>query len=39
LAVQWHPERSAEEDPASRAIFRAFVAAAEHRDERPPGSL
>ncbi len=29
LAVQWHPERSVEEDAAARAIFRALVAAAE----------
>ena len=29
LAVQWHPERSVEQDAASRAIFRAFIAAAE----------
>jgi putative glutamine amidotransferase len=28
LAVQWHPERSVEEDAASRAIFRAFIGAA-----------
>jgi putative glutamine amidotransferase len=28
LAVQWHPERSVEEDEASRAIFRAFIDAA-----------
>jgi putative glutamine amidotransferase len=28
LAVQWHPERSVEQDAASRAIFRAFIAAA-----------
>jgi putative glutamine amidotransferase len=28
LAVQWHPERSVEQDAASRAIFRAFVDAA-----------
>jgi putative glutamine amidotransferase len=28
LAVQWHPERSVEDDPASRAIFRAFIEAA-----------
>lgn len=27
LAVQWHPERSVEDDEASRAIFRAFVEA------------
>ena len=28
LAVQWHPERSVDEDEASRAIFRALVEAA-----------
>ena len=28
LAVQWHPERSVDSDEASRAIFRAFLAAA-----------
>jgi putative glutamine amidotransferase len=28
LAVQWHPERSVEEDEPSRAIFRSFVEAA-----------
>ena len=28
LAVQWHPERSFDEDPRSRAIFRALVDAA-----------
>jgi putative glutamine amidotransferase len=28
LAVQWHPERSVEDDAASRAIFRAFIDAA-----------
>ena len=28
LGVQWHPERTYESDPASRAIFRAFVRAA-----------
>jgi len=28
LAVQWHPERSVDDDPASRAIFSAFVDAA-----------
>jgi putative glutamine amidotransferase len=33
LAVQWHPERSVEEDPASRAIFRAFIdAVGQHRE-------
>jgi putative glutamine amidotransferase len=29
LAVQWHPERSADEDEASRSIFSALVKAAE----------
>jgi putative glutamine amidotransferase len=28
LAVQWHPERSVDEDAASRAIFSALIAAA-----------
>jgi putative glutamine amidotransferase len=28
LAVQWHPERSVEEDAASRAIFEALIEAA-----------
>ncbi len=31
LALQWHPERSVEEDAASRAIFRALVEAARER--------
>ncbi len=31
LAVQWHPERSVEEDEPSRAIFRALIEAAEAR--------
>jgi putative glutamine amidotransferase len=31
LAVQWHPERSVDEDESSRAIFRALVKAAETR--------
>jgi putative glutamine amidotransferase len=34
LGVQWHPERSCETDPASRAIFRAFVQAAARWHER-----
>jgi len=29
LAVQWHPERSVDEDEPSRAIFRALIKAAE----------
>jgi putative glutamine amidotransferase len=28
VAVQWHPERSYDDDPASRALFRALVEAA-----------
>ncbi len=28
LAVQWHPERTYDSEPASRALFRAFVEAA-----------
>jgi len=31
LAVQWHPERSVEEDAASRAIFEALIEAAHKR--------
>lgn len=31
LAVQWHPERSVEDDEGSRAIFRALVEAAHTR--------
>jgi putative glutamine amidotransferase len=31
LAVQWHPERSVDDDEASRAIFHALVEAAEER--------
>jgi putative glutamine amidotransferase len=31
LAVQWHPERSVEDDEPSRAIFRVLVEAAEKR--------
>lgn len=31
LAVQWHPERSVDQDEASRAIFRALIKAADAR--------
>jgi putative glutamine amidotransferase len=34
LAVQWHPERSVDEDEPSRAIFRALVEAATTRHEK-----
>ena len=33
LAVQWHPERSIDQDEPSRAIFRALIKAAETRHE------
>ena len=33
LAVQWHPERSVEDDASSRSIFRALVEAARQRRE------
>lgn len=31
LAVQWHPERSVDNDEPSRAIFRALIDAANHK--------
>ncbi len=34
LAVQWHPERSVEDDDASRGIFRALIEAATQNDRR-----
>jgi len=34
LGVQWHPERTYEDDAASRALFRAFVKAAAEWHER-----
>lgn len=33
LAVQWHPERSVDDDEASRAIFRALVEASKQKHE------
>jgi putative glutamine amidotransferase len=38
LAVQWHPERSVDQDEPSRAIFRALVDAAKARHEKLVGS-
>ena len=35
LGVQWHPERTTEQDEASRAIFRAFIDAAQERISNP----
>ena len=34
LGVQWHPERTYESEPASRAMFRAFIEAAAKWHER-----
>ena len=39
LAVQWHPERSVEQDEPSRAIFRALVDAAKVRHEKVKGEF
>jgi putative glutamine amidotransferase len=39
LAVQWHPERSVDQDEASRAIFRALVSAARSRHEKLVGEF
>ena len=39
LAVQWHPERSVEDDRASRAIFRALVEAARARHGKLVGEF
>jgi putative glutamine amidotransferase len=36
LAVQWHPERSVDEDERSRALFRALVSAASARRTKSP---
>ena len=37
VAVQWHPERSVEQDEASRALFRALVEAARARQAELAG--
>jgi putative glutamine amidotransferase len=39
LAVQWHPERSVDDDEPSRAIFRAVVEAARARHEKLGGEF
>jgi len=39
LAVQWHPERSVDDDEPSRAIFRALVHAAKLRHEKLKGEF
>ncbi len=35
VGVQWHPERTFDEDESSRAIFRAFIEAARRRHQQP----
>jgi putative glutamine amidotransferase len=39
LAVQWHPERSVDQDEPSRALFRAFVEAARTKHEQLVGEF
>jgi putative glutamine amidotransferase len=39
LAVQWHPERSVDNDEPSRAIFRALVAAASEKHKQWAGEF
>jgi len=39
VAVQWHPERSVDEDQASRAIFRALISAAQARHAQLTGEF
>jgi len=39
MAVQWHPERSVDDDEPSRAIFRALVEAARARHEQLTGEF
>jgi putative glutamine amidotransferase len=39
LAVQWHPERSVDDDEPSRAIFRALVEAARARHSKLAGEF
>jgi putative glutamine amidotransferase len=39
LAVQWHPERSVDDDENSRAIFKALVEAAETRHAKLTGEF
>jgi putative glutamine amidotransferase len=39
LAVQWHPERSVDDDEPSRAIFRSLVDAAKTRHDKLAGEF
>lgn len=38
LAVQWHPERSVDDDETSRAIFRALIQAADSKSRQSAAS-
>jgi putative glutamine amidotransferase len=35
LGIQWHPERTFDEEPSSRAIFERFLEAARQRHLQP----
>jgi putative glutamine amidotransferase len=39
LAVQWHPERSVDQDEPSRAIFRALIKSADARHQQLQGEF
>jgi putative glutamine amidotransferase len=39
LAVQWHPERSFDTDPASQALFKQFVEEARKYKPKPLASV
>jgi putative glutamine amidotransferase len=39
LAVQWHPERTVDQDEPSRAIFRALIEAAQQSHEKLAGEF
>jgi gamma-glutamyl-gamma-aminobutyrate hydrolase PuuD len=39
LAVQWHPERSVDDDENSRAIFKALIEAAKARHSHLAGEF
>jgi putative glutamine amidotransferase len=39
LAVQWHPERSVDDDEHSRRIFRALVEAAKEKHQELAGEF
>jgi putative glutamine amidotransferase len=39
LAVQWHPERSVDQDEPSRALFRALIKSADARHQQLQGEF